>query len=173
MSNQLIEYHIGNHVFFTSPAPCAGFFQQANPSVLKECLRKFAFELRKNEITHVVVLLTTQDIESHYQGTLLSLYNTLGFETIHYPIRDHDIPSTMESFIKLQRNLVDLTKTNHILIHCWGGIGRTGLVAAGLIVEVGSSATKALEIVREKTPGSVETEEQENFLFKYAESRTF
>lgn len=168
MPHQLTEYHIGNRVFFTSPAPCVSPHQQASASALKVCLRKRASDLHEKEITHIVVLLTSEDIEFQYQGTLLSLYDSLGFETIHYPITDHDIPSTMESFIKLQRDLVRLTETNRVLVHCWGGIGRTGLVVAGLIVALGSSATKALEIVGEKTPGSVETKEQERFLQDYA-----
>lgn len=171
MLHQLTEYHIGNRVFYTSPAPCVAPHQQANRSALKECLRRFALALHKVDITHIAVLLTEEDMEFYYQGSLLSMYESNGFGVIHFPVPDFGIPKSLESFAELQNQLVQLTETNRILIHCRGGIGRTGLVAAGLIVALGSPAMRAIEVVREKTPSSVETKEQEQFLKDYAQLR--
>ncbi|MDZ7752652.1 MAG: cyclin-dependent kinase inhibitor 3 family protein [Gammaproteobacteria bacterium] len=51
-----------------------------------------------------------------------------------------------------------------IVIHCRGGLGRTGLVAARLLIEQAERPEKALRRVRESRPGAVETPEQEEFV---------
>jgi protein-tyrosine phosphatase len=116
-----------------------------------------------------VVLLTDGDMKYYYQGKLLPLYTSLGFEVIHFPIQDYGIPD-LEYFIAFQQRLIKITESKRILIHCRGGIGRTGLVLAGLFITLGEHPTRAIQKVRSKVPGSVETEEQEEFLFQYYES---
>jgi len=51
-----------------------------------------------------------------------------------------------------------------ILIHCRGGLGRTGLVVARLLIEAGMSTETAIETVRAARPGAIETPEQEVYL---------
>jgi ADP-ribosyl-[dinitrogen reductase] hydrolase len=51
-----------------------------------------------------------------------------------------------------------------LLIHCKGGLGRAGLVAARLLIEAGASADKAIAMVRTARPGAVETHAQEDYL---------
>jgi protein-tyrosine phosphatase len=117
---------------------------------------------------HIIVLLTEEDIEYYYHGTLLQLYEFYGFKVIHYPIPDFGIPKSLESFAELQNQLVKLTETNRILIHCRGGLGRTGLVVAGLFVTLGNEPKKAIRMVLGKRLLSMETKEQKTFLFEYA-----
>jgi protein-tyrosine phosphatase len=143
--------------------------EQFNPFKLKDCFQVFASELREKGITRVVVLLTEKEMDSYYDGILLSMYGAFGFQTIHYPVPDHDTPESLESFAALQNQLVQLTKTEQILIHSLEAIGRTGLIASGLIVALGDSAFKAMATVRNKTRGSIETKQQEQFLKDYAQ----
>ena len=51
-----------------------------------------------------------------------------------------------------------------IAIHCWGGLGRTGTVAARLLVERGLSPFQAIAQIRALRPGAIETAEQANFV---------
>jgi protein-tyrosine phosphatase len=168
VQSSLTEYRVQDRIFYTSVAPCTVRHKKANMSTIEQRFQGFAADLHEKGITYAVVLLTEEDMAFYYRGTLLSMYKSNGFEVVHYPIKDFSIPSSVESFVKLQTQLVHLTETNPILIHCRGGVGRTGLVAAGLIVALGNSALKAIEIVRAKTPGSIETEPQEQFLRDYA-----
>ena len=55
----------------------------------------------------------------------------------------------------------------NIVIHCMGGKGRSGTIAAILLIEFGEDNKKAIEIVREKRKGAIETEEQEKFILNY------
>jgi ADP-ribosyl-[dinitrogen reductase] hydrolase len=54
-------------------------------------------------------------------------------------------------------------------IHCRGGLGRTGSLAARLLMEDGLDAASAIGRVRDCRPGTVETEEQEDYLLRLSE----
>jgi ADP-ribosyl-[dinitrogen reductase] hydrolase len=51
-----------------------------------------------------------------------------------------------------------------VLVHCRGGLGRAGTIAARLLIELGVEPTKAIEMVRTVRPGAIETCDQERFV---------
>jgi ADP-ribosyl-[dinitrogen reductase] hydrolase len=53
-----------------------------------------------------------------------------------------------------------------VALHCYGGKGRTGTIAARLLVELGTAPALAIEHVRAARPGSIETREQEQFVHR-------
>lgn len=53
-----------------------------------------------------------------------------------------------------------------VLVHCRGGLGRAGTVAARLLVELGVSPSQAIERVRQARPRAIETAEQEDYVLK-------
>ncbi len=48
-----------------------------------------------------------------------------------------------------------------VLVHCRGGLGRAGTIAARLLVELGARPDDAIRHVRDVRPGALETEDQE------------
>lgn len=65
----------------------------------------------------------------------------------------------------LQRRLAAGDK---IIFHCRGGLGRTGLVAALLLMDLGWGSEDAIRLVREvRSPRAIETREQEDFIRRY------
>lgn len=42
---------------------------------------------------------------------------------------------SIDDFVKLIKLLTDLSKKSNVLIHCAGGVGRTGFVGAGYMLE--------------------------------------
>jgi ADP-ribosyl-[dinitrogen reductase] hydrolase len=55
-----------------------------------------------------------------------------------------------------------------IVVHCKGGLGRAGTVAATLLVELGLTPDNAINMVRAVRPGAIETREQEGFVHSRA-----
>jgi len=57
-----------------------------------------------------------------------------------------------------------LARGEKVLIHCLGGLGRTGLVAARLLVEFGVDPGQAVKLVRAARRGTIETAQQEQYV---------
>ena len=88
----------------------------------------------------------------------------------HLPINDmrapdKDFKDKWESTKVLLKN--DLIEGKNIVLHCMGGKGRAGTVAAILLIEFGANHKDAIEIVRTKRKGAIETKEQEDFILSY------
>ena len=64
-----------------------------------------------------------------------------------------------------------LAAGERVLIHCHGGRGRSGLVAARLLIDRGMDAPAALATVRRARRGAIETAGQEAHLTAYAAGR--
>ena len=85
------------------------------------------------------------------------------------PIRDVDIPDRdfegnwLKSGPRLRTILANGGK---VLLHCRGGIGRTGTIAARLLVEFGFKPSDAIALVRRTRPGTIETSAQEQYVLK-------
>ena len=84
---------------------------------------------------------------------------------LHLPIRDgHPPPAdTFESAWKHAGPYVRslLRSRFDVLVHCRGGLGRAGTVAARLLVELGARPADAIREVRRVRPGAIETAGQE------------
>ncbi|MFA6366195.1 MAG: protein-tyrosine phosphatase family protein, partial [Candidatus Hydrogenedentales bacterium] len=57
-----------------------------------------------------------------------------------------------------------LRRGGRVCVHCIGGLGRTGLVAARLLVELGAQPEEAIRMVRKARPGAIETAAQEDYV---------
>lgn len=54
----------------------------------------------------------------------------------------------------------------NVVVHCKGGLGRAGTIAARLLVELGADPEGAIRRVREARPGAIETLEQERHVHR-------
>jgi len=96
-----------------------------------------------------------------------SQVKALGMEWLHLPIRDGGIPDRrfksewQTRGPELHRLLNEGAR---ILIHCRGGKGRSGLLAAIILVERGCNASLAMERVRAAKSGAIETGRQEAYI---------
>lgn len=123
-------------------------------------------------ITHFIDLTEEGELSPYNQG--------LPNECSHhrFPIRDVSVPYDCASVFNLMQYLDSILSNPHnkIYIHCWGGVGRTGLIVACYYVYHGEDYEAALRHLRESfkdcpkssyrhTP---ETKEQEDFVRKFA-----
>ena len=89
------------------------------------------------------------------------------FSWFFHPLKDMTAPNEIfrERFFETQSHLLEnLRSGKKIAIHCKGGLGRSGTIAALLLRHLGFSAEKSIELVRKSRPGAIETEEQEIFI---------
>lgn len=90
-----------------------------------------------------------------------------GMEWIHIPIKDRHAPSA--EFEQLWPSIgprlhAKLDLGEKILVHCMGGIGRTGTVVAQLLMERGWNCDHAITEIRRVRQGAIETRPQEDYL---------
>ena len=118
-------------------------------------------------ITTVVSLIEWDEFASLGVESLGDTVTAAGMSWIHLPIRDRSIPDVefeaawREQGAVLQRRLAD---GERILLHCMGGLGRTGSIAGRLLIEQGEDPLLAIGRVRQARPGTIETDEQEDYL---------
>lgn len=72
-----------------------------------------------------------------------------GIEFIAYPVEDRGVPASRSSFRGLLQRLLRCARTTGVVAHCWGGIGRSGLVAAGVLTVLGATPREAFRTVSE------------------------
>ncbi|NUT49350.1 MAG: tyrosine protein phosphatase [Saccharothrix sp.] len=91
--------------------------------------------------------------------------------TFHWmPIPDFGVPATA---LELGPVLDDMRAGRHVLVHCWGGIGRSSLIAGALLVLDGASPEAAWQAIAEARGRDVpETDEQRAWLSSLARSRS-
>ena len=97
----------------------------------------------------------------------------LHLNVLHFPFADHTAPVRDEGFENVIFWITDLYLKHgtRFVIHCAGGMGRAGLMAACLRLRLGldKTADEAIAKVRElRSPRAIETKEQEEFIRAYA-----
>ena len=124
-------------------------------------------------VNHLVTLLTTTEMERVGVGDLKERAQEVGISYTHLSIQDYSVP-TLDEVIELMGSIRETQQRGETtVLHCMGGLGRSGLVAACLLVDAGLDAEVAIQAVRDaRDPGAVETQEQEEFVAKYATRQT-
>ena len=106
--------------------------------------------------TIVSLLDETEQRRNYGKGDAARL--GLAFHSI--PILDLHAPSR-DQFQGFLRLVAERLETGSILVHCQGGLGRTGTMGAAYWIWKGFSAEEALARIRQVRPGAVETPDQQ------------
>lgn len=128
--------------------------------------------LAKEGIRRVISLLETR--EAHELGLQYEagVCTSKGIEFVSYPIPDRGLPASVSSFRELTKLTYHETAAGKsTAIHCRAGIGRSALVAGGVLLHCGFEVSEAFARIsqarRVKVP---DTPEQEAWLHEHAHS---
>jgi protein-tyrosine phosphatase len=127
---------------------------------------------RNARIDVVVSLLTPQEeSELNLNGERVQSV-AHGIRFISLPIEDRRIPASQEEVSQLIEVLREaLQAGRNVAIHCRQGIGRSGMVAASLLVSSGVEPAKAVQIVSSTRGLPVpETTEQRDWIDRFSKA---
>ena len=115
-------------------------------------------ELKRQDISVVVVLAEHAEYLEQTQRDLPEFYSTQGFQVIHLPTPNYGVPSNGPFEVAIARTIEYATASQSALIHCSAGIGRTSFFAIFLAMKViGLSGRDAIQWVGQHHPRALLT----------------
>lgn len=126
--------------------------------------------LRRDGIDVLASLLTNDETKELGLEQIEETSKSFGIDAYQFPIPDLGTPASMsEALAFLERVGKELEAGRKVGIHCRQGIGRSGLVAAGLLMLAGLEPETAIRKVSAARGLSVpETIEQRDWLYALA-----
>lgn len=108
-------------------------------------LEEFSSFLASQSINKVISLLQNNEAQTLGLNFEESALQKEGIDFINFQIKDHSVPQFILPFNQLVSVLLeDLKCGKNLAIHCYAGIGRTGILAAALMINLGESVDSAL-----------------------------
>lgn len=125
---------------------------------------------RLKEYHHVDVLISLMEPFEYEELLVPQLFDEArarGIAVVHLPVADGRAPerrqaAAVEDLLDGARS--DLAAGRTVVIHCRGGQGRTGMLAAALLTTYGHDAEVAIGIVRAVQPRAVESPVQRAYV---------
>ena len=136
---------------FRSPMPFSGY----------DFGQHLLTQYQQQSVGGVVLLVDDEHCLAGSGRDLRQLYGQNGRQVIYLPIPDFGVPA-MPDLEKAVEDAVSMAnRGTHLVVHCYAGLGRTGMFLACLARRVlGLSADEAIRWVRSYLPGAIETTSQ-------------
>ena len=117
----------------------------------------------------IVTLVEDEEFDHLGIRELPSVLTAAGLWWRHLPIRDMGAPNrTFERQWSIDGPFLReaLRAGDKLVLHCWAGLGRTGTIAAKLLVEFGVDPEEAIRQVRTARPGAIQSIAQERYIMR-------
>ncbi len=126
----------------------------------------FFASLRSSGVTHILSLLSEQDIAKLKLELESQWCENEGIHFSHFPIVDYSVPESSSEFLDKAKVLHEaISSGQHWLIHCHGGIGRSGMMAVAILIQEGYTPAEAIKKVSSARGVPVpDTDVQKEFL---------
>ncbi len=125
--------------------------------------------IKEHGVDSVMCLVTPDELEYYGVSELIPEYQKSGLETLSFPILDQHAPGQKGLLEALSWLDQQRRKNRTVLIHCVGGLGRSGLVAAAYLMQNGMDLQSSVETVRQaRSERAIETREQMDFLERFS-----
>ncbi|XP_072617717.1 cyclin-dependent kinase inhibitor 3 isoform X3 [Vulpes vulpes] len=127
-------------------------------------------ELKSYGIQDIFVFCTRGELSKYRVPNLLDLYHQYGIITHHHPIPDGGTPDIASCCEIMEELAICLKNDRKTLIHCYGGLGRSCLVAACLLLYLSDTVSpqQAIDSLRDlRGSGAIQTIKQYNYLHEF------
>ena len=109
----------------------------------------------------LVLTMTTQaELDRKGAGTRGADLANEQIDWLHLPVADFGTPTDLDWPRVRDQVLGVLCRKGRVLVHCFGGCGRSGMMALRLMIAAGEPPDQALARLRAARPCAVETDEQ-------------
>lgn len=127
-------------------------------------------EIKSTGVSAIVTLISNAEFPAYGVSGLIEAYRAQGLDVLHTPVIDQGVPTDAQAKEVLQFMKAKTDAGQKVLIHCVGGLGRTGLAAALYLKKyAGMSGEEAIARVRSvRSPRAIENKEQEDYILHYA-----
>ena len=113
-------------------------------------------------IDRIVSLLENHEAIELGLGEEKRLVEKYKMEFISYPIPDRGLPASVREYLNFTRRLHDgMAGGLHTVIHCRAGIGRTGIIAAGVLLHCGFEPFEAFQHISNRRGVTVPDTQQQ------------
>lgn len=103
---------------------------------------------RKAGLDVVVSLLEKDEAAQFELGHEGDVAESKGVRFVSFPIPDRGVPASTREALSLFGDIsAALEEGKNVAVHCRQGIGRSGLIAAGVLLTSGVGVDKALEVI--------------------------
>lgn len=170
---QIAEILFGEHMGRLGLSICPG--KKNQPYGWNRNLEEDLHVIRNWGASMVVTLIETQEFEFLEVMHLGESVQKFGMRWTHLPIHEMDAPDTCfeEDWVSAGPEIDRrIHSGENVLIHCRGGLGRSGLVAAMILIERGCTPNDAIHRIREVRPGAIQTAVQEQYIFRFGQERS-
>ncbi|XP_069591865.1 LOW QUALITY PROTEIN: cyclin-dependent kinase inhibitor 3 [Ranitomeya imitator] len=130
-------------------------------------------EIKRLDIEDVFLFCTTSKLTYHRTPTLIQEYHKQGFAVHQYPFLDGDVPELDTCHQILEDLLTCMDNRRKTLTRCYGGLGRSCIIAACRFLQMDEKTTpeEAIHLVRAaRGPGAIQTIKQYNFVYAVCEN---
>ncbi len=109
----------------------------------------------------LVISMTEQaELNRKGAGSLGRDLANAGISWLHLPVPDFGVPTDLNWPMVCDRALGELRGAKRVLVHCFGGCGRSGMMCLRLMIAAGEKPDTALTRLRKVRPCAVETDAQ-------------
>lgn len=143
----------------------------ACPGTKQVTLQGSLKQLKDQGVTVVVTAIDQAEMQAKNVGDLGAVAASLGLQWFHLPIEDDCVPDNafQQRWQEISFDLhATLARGEKIAMHCMGGSGRTGLLAAHLLLERDWTLDEVIARVQALRPGAFKKEDQIEYVRQLA-----
>lgn len=118
----------------------------------------------------VLSLLTPEENIDLQLGSESALAQGHGLRFLSLPVEDRGVPSSWEEVTCVVEKVDEMLRSGrNVALHCRQGIGRSGMIAAAVLVKAGNKFDEALKLISDVRGVPVpETSEQREWIRKFS-----